>query len=240
MTAARGRTVKLVAFLLLAAAGAWVLFLTPLGAKALTPGGRRELMTGIDGLVRAAGPLGPVLFVAIYGLGSLFLPATPLTAAGSMVFGKGAGAVYNQLGATLGATLAFVLGRYFLRDLARGFLVGKLAELDRKARRHGFTIVFYMRILLVPFIVLNYGAGATGIRFRDYFWGTFLGILPSVIITSVFFGSLRDIIAAWRGPGDFLPAAVLVPAGLLLLSFFIPAIVKRLRRDALPAAAGHE
>ncbi len=236
--ALRGRAVKVSAFILLAAAAGYALFFTPLGAMALSPEGRRELIAAIDRIVRAAGPLGPPLFVAIYGLGALCLPATPFTAAGSMVFGKYAGVLYNQLGATLGAALGFVLGRYFLRGLARGFLVGKLAELDRTAAEHGFSIVFYMRILLFPFIVLNYGAGATGIRFADYFWATFLGILPSVVVTSVFFGSLRDILASWRGPRDLLQPAVLVPAALRVLSFFIPAAVKRFRKGTAPEAAG--
>ena len=237
-TASRARYLKAAAFLVLAAAAAYALFFTPLGAKALSPEGRRELVAGIDRAVRAAGPLGPALFVLIYGLGAQVMPATPLTAAGSIVFGKYAGAICNQLGAMLGAALSFVLGRYFLRDLARGLLVGKLAELDRKAAEHGFSIVFYMRILLFPFIVLNYAAGATGIRFRDYFWATFFGILPSIIITSVFFGSLRDIVASWRGPRDLLQPAVLVPAVLLVLSFFIPAAVRRFRKGSAAAPGG--
>jgi uncharacterized membrane protein YdjX (TVP38/TMEM64 family) len=77
---------------------------------------------------------------------------------------------------------------------------------------------------------LNYGAGATRIRFPDYFWGTFLGILPAVAIVSFFFGNLREIAASFRGPADLLQADILVPAGLLVLSFFLPGLVKRIRK----------
>lgn len=225
------KTVKIVVFLAFFAAVAAVLLFTPVGGRFLTTEGRKELVAGIDAAVRAAGPLGPALFVLIYGLGALVLPATPFTAAGAFIFGRFAGTAYNILGVMLGATLAFALGRYFLRDFARGFLVGKLGDLDRKAERHGFTVIFYLRIFWFPFIVLNYAAGATSIRPGDYFFGTLLGTLPSVILASFFFGSLREIAASFRGPADLLQFGILFPAGLLLFSFLLPGIVKRIRKD---------
>ncbi|HSL91413.1 MAG TPA: VTT domain-containing protein, partial [Candidatus Limnocylindrales bacterium] len=158
-------------------------------------------------------------------------PATPFTAAGALIFGKYLGTVCNVIGALAGASASFLLGRYLLRDFAAQFLRGKLADLDRKAEEHGFPIIFYLRIFWFPFIVLNYGAGATRIRFADYFWGTFLGILPAVAIVSFFFGNLREIVAIIRGPADLLQADILVPAGLLALSFLLPGIVKRIRKN---------
>src|SRR3972149_3816639 len=140
----------------------------------------------------------------------------------------------------MGATLSFVLGRYLLRDFAKGLLSGKLGVLDRKPEKHGFSIFFYLRILWFPFIVLNYGAGATRIRFGDYFWGTFLGTMPSIVIASYFFGSLKDIIASYNRPADLLQFNILFPAGLLGLSFFLPGIVRRIRGGPLPDAAPPE
>lgn len=227
---------KLVVFLGLAATVAYLLLFTPLGSRFLTPDGRRELVGRIDLLVRAAGPFGPELFILIYTLGVLWLPATPFNAAGAFIFGKVTGTICNILGATLGATLSFVLGRYFLRDFAKRMLTGRLGELDRKAERHGFSIVFYLRIVWFPFIFLNYGAGATRIRFGDYFWGTFFGTMPAIVIASYFFGSLKDIIASYEGPGDLLQFDVLFPFFLLIFSFFLPAIVRRVRGEPSPEA----
>ena len=232
MTGTVWKIIKFAVFLAFVGAVAYLLFFTPFGARLLSPEGRKELVDRIDQVVRAAGIFGPVVFIFIYGLGSLALPATPFTAAGSFIFGRYAGAAVNVLGVALGASLGFFLGRYFVRDVARSFLTGRLAELDRKAEKHGFPVVFYLRIVWFPFIVLNYGAGATGIRFRDYFLGTFFGTLPAVLITSFFFGSLKGIVAAYREPADLLRADILAPAVLLVLSFFLPAAVKRLRRDA--------
>jgi uncharacterized membrane protein YdjX (TVP38/TMEM64 family) len=246
MESSRGQRttiLKLAVFLAFAGAVAYLLLFTPLGTRFLTPEGRRELVGRIDLLVRSAGPLGPELFILIYTLGVLWLPATPFNAAGAFIFGKVTGTICNILGATLGATLSFILGRYFLRDFAKRMLTGRLGELDRKAEQHGFSVVFFLRIVWFPFIFLNYGAGATRIRFGDYFWGTFFGTMPAIVIASYFFGSLKEIIASYEGPGDLFQFDVLFPVGLLLFSFLLPAIVRRIRGEPLPEegpAAGPE
>ena len=221
---------KIAIFLLFAGIAGYVLFLTPVGGLFLSPGGRKEMVSRIDHLVRSAGMFAPAVFVLLYAIGVLALPATPFTAAGALIFGKYLGTVCNVIGALAGASASFLLGRYLLRDFAEQFLRGKLADLDRKAEEHGFSIIFYLRIFWFPFIVLNYGAGATRIRFADYFWGTFLGTLPAIAIVSFFFGNLREIVATFRGPADLLQADILVPAALLALSFLLPGIVKRIRK----------
>ena len=230
MTARTGNLLKLAGFLLLAGIAGYVLFMTPAGGLFLTQGGRRELVARLDNLVQAAGYFGPALFVAIYGLGVLALPATPFTAAGALIFGKYIGTVCSFLGAVGGASLSFLLGRYFLRGFAEGFLVGKLADLDRRAEEHGFSVIFYLRIFWFPFIVLNYAAGATRIRFADYFLGTLFGILPAIAIVSLFFGNLREIAASFRGPADLFQPDILVPAVLLVMTFFLPSLLQRIRK----------
>ena len=232
MTGNVRKIAKFGVFVAFVGAAAYVLLFTPFGERLLSPEGRKEFVERIDRAVRAAGIFGPAVFVVIYGLGTLALPATPFSVAGSLIFGKYAGPAVNVAGVALGASLAFFLGRYFLRDLAKSFLTGRLGDLDRKAERHGFPVVFYLRIVWFPFIVLNYAAGATSIRFRYYFWGTVLGTLPAVVILSFFFGSLKEIAAAYRVPSDLLRFDVLAPAALLVLSFFLPAAVKRLRGEA--------
>jgi uncharacterized membrane protein YdjX (TVP38/TMEM64 family) len=77
----------------------------------------------------------------------------------------------------------------------------------------------------------------TRIRFGDFFWGTFLGTMPAIVIVSYFFGSLKEIIATYRGPADLLQFDVLVPVALLGFSFFIPAIVRRIRGEPLSETA---
>jgi len=230
-TGKKFKIIKFAVFLAFAGTVGYLLFFTPLGNRFLTPEGRKEMVARIDLLVRSAGPFGPELFILIYTLGVLWLPATPFNAAGAFIFGKVTGTICNILGATLGATLSFVLGRYFLRDFAKGLLLGKLGELDRKAEKHGFSLVFYLRIVWFPFIILNYSAGATRIRFGDYFWATFFGTMPAIVIASYFFGSLKEIIASYTDPADLFQFDVLFPVGLLFFSFFLPPIVRRIRGE---------
>ncbi|HWS15097.1 MAG TPA: VTT domain-containing protein, partial [Candidatus Methylomirabilis sp.] len=119
----RGRDVlKLVAFLLLVAAAAYILFFSPAGALFRTPEGRKALIGKLDTLVQAAGPLGPALFILVYALGVLILPATPFTVAGAVIFGKFHGMLYNLAADSIGASISFFLGRYLLHGVARGFL----------------------------------------------------------------------------------------------------------------------
>ena len=227
---------KLAAFLLLLAAITYVMLFTPTGALFRTAKGRRALVGGLDALVQSAGPLGPVVFVLIYTLGILLLPATPFAIAGAVIFGKFHGMLYNLAADTLGASISFYLGRYFLHGIARGFLETRMPWLDRKATEEGFSVIFYLRIFWFPFIVLNYAAGATRIRFRDYLLGTVLGLIPPVFIFTYFVGAMRDILATYRRPADLLTFDLIIPVLLLALSFFLPTLLKRLRkgRELLP------
>ena len=236
-----GDYLKLAAFLLLVAAAAYGLFFTPTGALFRTAEGRSALVGGLDTLVRSAGPLGPVVFVLIYAIGILFLPATPFTIAGAVIFGKFHGMLYNLAADTLGASISFYLGRYFLHGVARGFLETRMPWLDRKAAEDGFSVIFYLRIFWFPFIVLNYAAGATRIRFRDYLLGTVLGLLPAVSLSTYFFGAMKEVLATYRRPADLLTFDLLFPVLLLVFSFFLPTLIKRFRKGrALLPPAGQQ
>ena len=226
----KSNILKLAAFLLLLAAITYVMLLTPTGALFRTAEGRSAMVRSLDALVQSAGPLGPVVFVLIYTIGVLFLPATPFTIAGAVIFGKFYGMLYNLVGDALGASISFFLGRYFLHGIARGFLETRMPWLDRKATEEGFSVIFYLRIFWFPFIVLNYAAGATRIRFRDYLLGTVLGLLPPVFIFTYFVGSMKEVLATYRRPADLLTFDLLFPVLLLIFSFFLPALLKRLRK----------
>ena len=155
-----------------------------------------------------------------------------------MIFGKFHGMLYNLAADVLGASISFYLGRYFLHGVARGFLETRMPWLDRKAAEDGFSVIFYLRIFWFPFIVLNYAAGATRIRFRDYLLGTFLGLLPPVFIFTYFVGAMKEVLATYRRPADLLTFDLLFPVLLLVFSFFLPTLLKRLRkgRELLPPA----
>ncbi|HEY3488933.1 MAG TPA: TVP38/TMEM64 family protein [Candidatus Deferrimicrobiaceae bacterium] len=223
----RKRILRGAALLLFLSAAAWVLLATPVGREAMSPEGRARIVASIDRWVRDAGPAGPLLFILIYAAGALVLPATVLTIAGAFIFGPWLGFLYNTLGALIAASAAFLIARHLLREEAARFLKGRLRTLDEQSERHGFSAVFYMRILFFPFLPLNYAAGVTRIHFRDYFFATLLGLPLGSFILSYFFGSLKGIVAAYRTPADLLRLDVLLPVGLFAASLFIPKIVRK-------------
>ena len=180
---------------------------------------------GMQALISGFGLFAPVVHVLVYTLGTTALvPATFFTLIGAVVFGKSLGSIYNLLGATGGAALSFLAARYLGRDFAARWLRGKLRYLDTRAERHGFIVISYLRLAYTPFAPLNYAAGLTRIRFLDYLWGSVLGMLPSILIFTAFMDELTNL----RSPLDLLSTRFLTPLLLLVASFFLPMLLKRL------------
>ncbi|GAB6906453.1 hypothetical protein JCM12296A_22880 [Desulfosarcina cetonica] len=171
----------------------------------------------------------PLVFVFIYAAGvCLFLPGTLLTALGAALFGPYWGFAVAWIGAMLGASLAFLIGRYLGRDFAASLIGGRLKRFDDAIARNGFATVLYLRLVYFPFTPMNFGMGLTNVRFRDYFSGTGLGILVGTFIFTFLIGTLRDV---WVD-GDWaalLSWRVLFSVALFIFSFFIPRIIKMVR-----------
>ncbi len=180
---------------------------------------------GIQSLVSGFGLLAPAVHVAVYAVGTTaLLPATIFTMIGAVVFGKFLGTIYNLIGATGGAALSFLVARHLGRDLAARLLRGQFRRLDTKSEEHGFVLIAYLRLAYVPFAPLNYAAGLTRIRFRDYLCGSAVGMLPGILIFTCFLDELTNIASA----ADLLTARFLAPLSLFLASFLLPVLVKRL------------
>ncbi len=140
----------------------------------------------------------PLVYMGLYALASvLFIPGSPLTLAGGAIFGPLYGTLYTVIGATLGAVLAFSLSRYFKQHFLQygeGSVAKKLERYDEKIASHGFVTVLFLRFVpLFPFNGLNFGLGVTKVSFRDYFLGTFLGIIPGTFAYVYFGDSLASL-----------------------------------------------
>lgn len=180
-------------------------------------------------LVESAGFWAPFLFVVIYAAGvCLFLPGTLLTALGAAVFGPYWGFVYVWLGAMIGASLAFVIGRYLGRDFAATLIGDRLKRYDDAIARNGFATVLYLRLLYFPFTPMNFGMGLTQVRFWDYFAGTALGIIVGTFIFTFFVGTIKEV---WVGGQwqDLLGWKIFFSLGLFIFSFFIPKLIQMMR-----------
>ncbi|WP_404816233.1 TVP38/TMEM64 family protein [Streptomyces thermolineatus] len=129
-----------------------------------------------------SGPAALALFALVYGLCTLaFVPKPLLNVAAGALFGTQAGLPLAVAGTTLGAFLAFGLGRALGRDALRPMLRGKVAAaLDRQLSRHGFRSVLLMRLLPgVPFAAANYGAALSSTRCAPFLVATAVGVVPN-------------------------------------------------------------
>jgi uncharacterized membrane protein YdjX (TVP38/TMEM64 family) len=170
--------------------------------------------------VQELGAIGAIAFIGLYVLATvLFLPGSVLTLGAGVVFGVGAGSIYVLIGATIGATLAFLIGRY----LARGWVVRRMAghaqfrAIDQAIARAGFKIVLLTRLSPVfPFNLLNYALGVTQVSLKDYILAS-VGMIPGTIMY-VYIGSLAGSLATTGASGQ-AAAAQPVQWGLRILGF---------------------
>lgn len=181
----------------------------------------------IEAFVRESGPWGPLFFILVYAVGiCLFLPATLFTGIGAVLFGTLHGFIYNEIAALLGASAAFFIGRYLGRDFAASLIGDRLKAYDDKIAANGFTTTLYLRLLFFPFTPLNFGMGLTRVTFRDYFFGTFFGIIVGGFVLTFFFATLATV---WKS-GDWHQLAswqTLLSLALFVASFFIPKVVRK-------------
>ncbi|MGQ4645996.1 VTT domain-containing protein [Lyngbya aestuarii] len=127
----------------------------------------------------------PIAFIVIYNLATvLFVPGAILTLGGGIIFGLVWGSVYVFIASSLGATCAFLIGRYLSRSWVYQQIEGnhKFQAIDRAVAREGFKIVFLTRLSPVfPFNLLNYAFGITQVSLKDYFFGS-CGMIPGTVM----------------------------------------------------------
>ena len=141
----------------------------------------RLSVVALDEWLRQAGLLAPLLFVLCYALATvLFLPGVLFTLAGGALFGPVLGTLYNLCGATIGATLAFLLARYLAGDWVTRHTGGRLRRLVDGVEREGWRFVAFVRLVpLFPFNLLNYALGLTRINLIQYVVATFICMAPA-------------------------------------------------------------
>lgn len=225
-----GGALRLLALMALVALGVWLVRFTPLGGLL----SREGILQGVAYL--RASPVAPLIFIPLYaGAVALAIPGTIPTLAGGAVFGLWWGTIFNWMGATIGANLAYLLARFLGRegiDQLLGEKAGNwpaMEKLDRAVRVHGFRGMLTLRLIpVVPFNALNFGGGLVGMRWPGYALATGLGILPGTFVYTMFADALLQG-STQASRQAFLQMAV---AGLLLvLLSFLPGIFRRFRID---------
>ncbi|WP_427159003.1 TVP38/TMEM64 family protein [Aliinostoc sp. HNIBRCY26] len=147
--------------------------------------------------VNSLGVWGAIAYIIIYNLATLlFIPGSLLTLKAGCLFGVVWGSIYVLIAALMGATLAFIIGRYCSRDWVARLLekYPKFKAIDQAVAQEGWKIVLLTRLSpIFPFNLLNYAFGVTQISLKDYILGS-LGILPGTVMY-VYIGSLATDLA---------------------------------------------
>jgi uncharacterized membrane protein YdjX (TVP38/TMEM64 family) len=122
----------------------------------------------------------------------LFIPGSALTLGAGALFGVAWGSLYVSVGSTLGATAAFLVGRYVARNAIAKKIEGneRFAAIDKAVANEGWKIVGLTRLSPVfPFALLNYGFGLTRVKLGDYMLASWIGMMPGTVMY-VYLGSL--------------------------------------------------
>ncbi len=171
-------------------------------------------------------------FIGVYIVSvALSLPgATILTLTGGAIFGSVAGTLIVNVGATIGATLAFLVSRFLLRDWVEKKFGDKLKPINDGFSKNAINYILFLRLVpLFPFFLVNLVSGLTKVRLRVYFFGTMVGILPGGFV----YANAGSNLASINSISDIASPGVLGAFALLGLFALIPTLYNRFKkRDA--------
>ncbi|HWR73082.1 MAG TPA: TVP38/TMEM64 family protein [Nitrospirota bacterium] len=167
-----------------------------------------------------------VTYICVYiCVVSLNVPgAAIMTISGGFLFGTFPAVLYANMGATTGASIAFLLSRYLLGEWVQARYQSQLAGFNSEMARNGARYLITLRLIpAFPFFLINFLSGLTALPFRTFVWATSLGILPGATI----FANAGRQLGSINSPSEILSPRVI--ASLLLLAFIaiIPALISR-------------
>ncbi len=168
-------------------------------------------------------------FIAIYIIQTaLSLPgAAVLSLAAGAIFGAVTGTLYVNIGATAGATLAFLVARYLFHDVIQNKFGPRLEKINRELETRGFNYLLFLRLVpLFPFFLINLGAGLTKVPLRTFFFGTMIGIIPGSFVFCNAGASLATITSI----SEVASPRVLGSFALLGLFALVPVLYQKFKR----------
>ena len=134
-----------------------------------------------------------ILFATLWVFAAGF--GTPLALFAGFIFGKWFGLLFSLVGMTLGATLLYIFCNYFLKEIIRDKFLNRFSNLDKKFKKSEFVyLLIYRFVGGIPFQVQNILPCMFNVKVYNYFWSTFLGLLPSLFLVISIGSGLEKII----------------------------------------------
>jgi uncharacterized membrane protein YdjX (TVP38/TMEM64 family) len=186
--------------------------------------------------IKSLGSVGFGVYVGLYVCACVFLiPGSILTLGAGAIYGVIVGSVLVSAASTLGATVAFLIGRYFARNLVEKKIAGnpRFSSIDNAVAQGGWKIVGLIRLSpMFPFNLLNYAFGLTKVSLRDYVLASWLGMLPGTIMY-VYIGSLASNLGSIgaqtdraKTPGEWIMYGISLIA-TILVTVYVTKIAKK-------------
>ncbi len=168
------------------------------------------------------------LFIFIYiAVVAFSIPgAVVLSLAAGFLFGFW-GIIYVNIGATIGAILAFLVARYLIGDWLQKRYAEKLASFNKKIAENGYNYLLTLRLIpIFPFFLVNIFAGITRVPLFTYAWTTIVGIAPASFVFIYAGHQLGNI----DKPSDILSWHVLLIFVFFGLLALIPVFLKKVMK----------
>jgi len=190
----------------------------------------------LNNLVANQPLLAALAYIAAYiVVVALSLPAgTVMTLAGGFLFGAFWGGLYTVVGATLGATIIFLIAKTSLGDALLAKAGKSIQSMKAGFNENALSYMFVLRLVpLFPFFIVNLAPAFLGVPLRTYVIATFFGIMPATFVFSLAGSGLDKV---FEQGDDFSIAGILTPEmmgallGLAVLSL-IPVAYKKLKRN---------
>jgi uncharacterized membrane protein YdjX (TVP38/TMEM64 family) len=174
-----------------------------------------------------------ILFIVIYCVQTAFsLPgAAILTLASGFFFGIWLGMVYANIGATSGATLAFLLTRYLFRDWVERKFYKRLQAVQLGFTENAFYYLLTLRLIpLFPFFLVNLACGLTRMPLSTYILATAIGIIPGSFV----YANAGKQLGTIHEMNDLLSPGILGAFILLGLLAILPVVYKKFKKGSAP------
>ena len=146
----------------------------------------QQWLRNFNDWVGQMGVLGIFIFIAVYAVATVLMaPGSILTIGAGFAFGLWKGFLAVSGGATLGASLAFLVARFIARGKVEAIAKrnDKFRKIDKAIGRKGAKLVFLLRLSpVIPFNLSNYFYGLTGVRFWPYVLASWIGTMPGTLL----------------------------------------------------------
>lgn len=186
------------------------------------------------------GPWGPLVLALSYiPLTVLAVPASILTLGGGYLFGLPLGFIADSIGATIGATAAFMIGR----TIGKPYVIAKLKDYPKfqavaiAIQRSGFKIVLLLRLVpLLPFNMLNYLLSVTPVGIVEYMIASWLGMMP-ITFALVYVGTtLKDLAEVTHGWSEVSTTRWVIIISGFVISAILMVCVTKVAKSSLEKA----